>query len=214
MIELMMAPRRRFTAALATALVALGVLAGTCGAAPASAVPRSSSEPTTSSSSPNPCTYVSARQAASILHVRSVTTREAPLGPTCIFTPKGGKTEVTLAVEAFKIATDVHEMKHVTALKISGHMAYCGKLGGSLLLVALTKTRVLVVGAPCVEARAFAATALRRIRAERAAPARAVMARRRGRPVVRRRARPAGSASSLDGAALIERARADAVVVR
>jgi hypothetical protein len=96
--------------------------------------------------------------------VASVTVEDAPLGPTCIFKPKRGKTEVTLAVEVIRLSSELHVMKHVSKLSISGHAAYCGTLGGTLLLVALTHADVLVVSAPCTEARAFATTALRRIK--------------------------------------------------
>jgi hypothetical protein len=167
MLRAIISPRRYSVAGLAAVLVAFGTIAGwalASSAASAAAVPLSASEPTNPSSQPDPCSYVSAVQAASILHVASVTAKEAPLGPTCIFKPKRGKTEVTLAVEVLKISSDVHAMKHVSKLNISGHAAYCGTLGGTLLLVALTHANVLVVSAPCTEARAFATTALRRIK--------------------------------------------------
>jgi hypothetical protein len=166
MLRAINSPRRQSVAGLTAALVACATIAGwaSAGSAASAAVPLSSREPTNPSSQTDPCTYVSAGQAASILRVSSVKVQDAPLGPTCIFKPKGAKTEVTLAVEVLRLSSEVHVMKHVTKLSISGHAAYCGTLGGALLLVALTPADVLVVSAPCTEARAFATTALRRIK--------------------------------------------------
>jgi hypothetical protein len=165
MLRAIKSPRRQPVAGLTAVLVACATIAGwACAGSAAAAAPLSSREPANPSTQTNPCTYVSAGQAAVILRVASVTVEDAPLGPTCIFKPKRGKTEVTLAVEVIRLSSEVHVMKHVSKLSISGHTAYCGTLGGTLLLVALTHADVLVVSAPCTEARAFATTALRRIK--------------------------------------------------
>ncbi len=155
-------PARRTAAVLA---VALATAAGPSLLASAARA-AGSSEPTPAAATPtNPCTYVTTAQAEAIMRSRSVSAREAPLGPTCIFTAKGQKGEVTLAVEVIKVSTEVHAMKHVAKSKIAGHTAYCGTLGSSLLLVPLSGGRTaLVVTAPCPVARSFAAAALPRVK--------------------------------------------------
>jgi len=97
------------------------------------------------------------------MHVKSVMESEAPLGPTCIFNPKGQKAEVTLAVEVLALRAEVHAMKNVSRTRIGGQLTYCGRLGSAILLVPLAGGTVLVVSAPCEEARAFATVALRRL---------------------------------------------------
>jgi hypothetical protein len=111
----------------------------------------------------NPCTYVTATEAASILHVGSVTKKEAPLGPTCVMSAPALKRTPTLAVETLDVSREVSHMKAKTTTTIDGHRAYCGTLGTAILLVPVTKYSVLDINAPCAEAKALAAAALPRI---------------------------------------------------
>ncbi len=112
----------------------------------------------------NPCAYVTAAQAESILHSSSVTESEAPLGPTCIITAKGAKQVSTLALEVIEVAREVREMKDPSRLSLAGRSAYCGTLGRSMLLVPLTDHVSLDVSAPCPQAVELAAAALSRIK--------------------------------------------------
>jgi hypothetical protein len=111
----------------------------------------------------NPCGYVTAAEAASILHVGSVTKKEAPLGPTCVMSAPALKRTPTLAVETLDVSREVSHMKAETTTTIDGHRAYCGTLGTVILLVPVTKYSVLDINAPCAEAKALAAAALPRI---------------------------------------------------
>jgi hypothetical protein len=111
----------------------------------------------------NPCGYVTAAEAASILHVGSVTKKEAPLGPTCVMSAPALKRTPTLAVETLDVGREVSHMKAETTTTIDGHRAYCGTLGTAILLVPVTKYSVLDINAPCAEAKALAAAALPRI---------------------------------------------------
>jgi hypothetical protein len=111
----------------------------------------------------NPCTYVTASEAASILHVGSVTKKEAPLGPTCVMSAPALKRTPTLAVETLDVGREVSHMKAETTTRVDGHKAYCGTLGTAILLVPVTKYSVLDINAPCAEAKALAAAALPRI---------------------------------------------------
>ncbi len=112
----------------------------------------------------NPCAYVSAGKAASILHTRSVTEREAPLGPTCIIKAAGAKRMVTIALGVYQVAKEVRQMKHVSRTTVAGHAGYCGTIGQSTLLVPLNKYLALSVSAPCSQAHALAAAAVRKIK--------------------------------------------------
>jgi hypothetical protein len=113
----------------------------------------------------NPCSLVTRAEAQAIIGARITRTVAAPQGPTCIYTPKGSKAEITLAVETMSFAQITRQLKDARSLHVAGRGAYCGKLGTPMLFVALPAGRVLNVTAPCAIARQFAATALGRIAA-------------------------------------------------
>lgn len=116
-------------------------------------------------SAQDPCSWVSAAEAAAILHAPTVREIEGSLGPTCLLELKNRKS-VTLTVESVHLQRELAQMKHKPArLSVAGHTAYCGVLGTPLLFVELGKAQVLQVSAPCSVAKALAATALPRIRA-------------------------------------------------
>lgn len=110
----------------------------------------------------NPCTLVSQSQARAIIGKPVGPPSEAPQGPTCIYTPRGAKSVITLAVESMsssrvKPQAQLHNRRSVN---IGRHIAYCGMLGGSMLIVPLRGSSFLVVTAACPVATGFAAIAL------------------------------------------------------
>jgi len=112
----------------------------------------------------NPCTLVTAAQAESITGASAVGIVEAPSGPTCIYTPRGpaaGRSEITLTVEPVKFSVAISHLAARTASTIEGMQADCGTLGRPTMFVRLPKGAVLLITAPCAQARRFAADALR-----------------------------------------------------
>jgi hypothetical protein len=179
----MAVPRTRI-AALAGSFALVGALIAGCGgSSPSSsgspsssttiaahavttpATTKGSGKPLKRPKTPDPCKLVTAKQAATALHLASVTSTEAPLGPTCIYLDPKHKQVATLSVQVINFAHDLKSMKQVTKTTIAGHKGYCGTLGSPMLLVALTHGEVLDVTAPCQAAEALAAVALSRISA-------------------------------------------------
>lgn len=111
----------------------------------------------------DPCSLVTNAQAESIVGVPLVSTREAPLGPTCIFAFKRRPT-VMITIEFMDFSSTIREMKGATREPIGGFHAECGSLGGQMLYVSLSERRVLSVTASCPVARGFAVRALARLR--------------------------------------------------
>ncbi|MGH2853443.1 MAG: hypothetical protein ACRDLF_04535 [Solirubrobacteraceae bacterium] len=113
----------------------------------------------------NPCSLVSRAQAQGILGRPVGQPVDAPQGPTCVYTPRGAKTIVTLAV----VATDFSTLKPQAHLRdrmsvaVSGRAAYCGVAGVPTMIVPLAPGRFLTVTAPCPIAASFAAKALSHI---------------------------------------------------
>jgi hypothetical protein len=114
----------------------------------------------------NPCTYLKRGVVASALRVASVTAREAPLGPTCVFTARDHVEIATLSVQVMPLSREIRRMRHRSTKRIAGHTSYCGELGEApTLLMTLSRYYVLAVTAPCSAAKAIAGVALHRIRA-------------------------------------------------
>jgi len=107
-----------------------------------------------------PCGLVSAKRAKAIVGETLVSKTEAPLGPTCIFKFRGRLATVTLVVERGLIQGSIQHMHSPKLVNVAGLPAYCGKLGTTILDVALRQGGVLSVTAPCPIAQAFAAQAL------------------------------------------------------
>ena len=140
----------RKTAAAVAASLVFGTL---------TAVTAAGSDASPVSPKTNPCKLVPVGSASTILHAH-VTEIDAPLGPTCIFKLRGRKQTYTLAIEAISVSATVRKMKHVSKFKLTGHSAYCGRLGTDVLLVALPHRQALDVHAPCRAARGLASVAL------------------------------------------------------
>jgi hypothetical protein len=108
---------------------------------------------------------VTRAQAQAIVGAALRGSKEAPLGPTCVFDFKGGSAAITLAIESLSFPKTVRQMKKSTRLVVGGLQADCGSLGMQMLFVSLSGGRVLNVTAPCPIARAFAVKALSRLHA-------------------------------------------------
>lgn len=113
----------------------------------------------------NPCTLVSRSEAQAIVGKSIGKPVDAPQGPTCIYTPKGGRGLITLAVQAtdFSKVQPQSQLRNRMSVKVHGHTAYCGIAGSPTMIVPLTSGHFLVVTAPCPIAASFAAKALARI---------------------------------------------------
>jgi hypothetical protein len=111
----------------------------------------------------NPCSLVTLPQAQTFAGGAISDRFEAPQGPTCIYKPADAKTEITLAVETIAAAQVTNHLGQRQRVSVAGRTAYCGKLGGQLLVVPLADGKVLSVTAPCGVARQFAQAALGRL---------------------------------------------------
>jgi hypothetical protein len=110
-----------------------------------------------------PCNLVTKAQAQAIVGQPFRDPLEAPRGPTCLYRTKDGKRLITLAVQPLELARlkgRVHDRRQV---KVADRTAFCGTLGAPVVYVALSKTRVLSVAAPCDVGTRFATTAVRRL---------------------------------------------------
>jgi hypothetical protein len=90
---------------------------------------------------------------------------EAPLGPTCILQLKGHKSVVTLSVQLVHLSRVLAQIRHRSPkLQVARHPAFCGTLGGAILVVELGGNRVFEATAPCAAAVALAAKAVPRVK--------------------------------------------------
>jgi len=89
----------------------------------------------------------------------------APQGPTCIYSTRDSKRQVTLAIETTtpKGPPPQDRLRHRMRVKVGGRHAFCGVAGSPTLIVPLHGGRYLTVGAPCPIAAAFAGHALTRL---------------------------------------------------
>jgi hypothetical protein len=117
----------------------------------------------TRTSALNPCTLVNLSEARAITRGSIKGRAVAPLGPTCIYREPNAKNNITLVVETLSAARVARQMHRPAKLKVSGHAAYCGRLGLQMLLVELSADRLLNVTAPCPVAKQFATVALKRL---------------------------------------------------
>lgn len=128
----------------------------------ARATPAAAADDQTSTPNPtiNPCHLVTAGEARSITSGRVQGALEAPLGPTCVYSPRPPQTtEITLAVESLKLPAAA---KHARTT-VAGHPGYCPHLGTQMLFVPLGDGQMLNIVAPCPVAKRFAALALHRL---------------------------------------------------
>jgi hypothetical protein len=111
----------------------------------------------------DPC-LVSRAQAQAFTGTRVAAPKLAPLGPTCVYTAKGGKV-VTVAIESTvfgKLKPHIQKLTHYTVGK---YAAYCGVYGSPNTYVVLPQDRILVVAAPCDVGRKFATAAVAKLHA-------------------------------------------------
>jgi hypothetical protein len=113
----------------------------------------------------NPCRLVSLGEAQSFTGGAIAGRVEAPLGPTCIYVPKGSAQRITLAVESLNFGQVTRQLAKRRAVVVDGRSGYCGRLGSQMLFVQLPAGRTLHIVAPCGVAQRFAATALNRLAA-------------------------------------------------
>jgi hypothetical protein len=122
-------------------------------------------ENTTAAKAPNPCRLVSLSEAQTITGGAITKLTEAPLGPTCIYSGRGGSAGVTLAVETQRFSQVTRHMTAPKHVVIGGRQSVCGRLGTQMLFVPLGQDQLLNVTAPCGIARGFAAIAVSRLSA-------------------------------------------------
>jgi hypothetical protein len=111
----------------------------------------------------NPC-LVSRDQAEGFTGTSVARPKVAPLGPTCVYTAKGGKT-VTVAVEMAVFSKLKPHLQRLSTYRLSGHAAYCGIYGAPITYVLLPNDRVLTISAPCDVGKKFASVALAKLSA-------------------------------------------------
>ncbi|HET6508232.1 MAG TPA: DUF3558 family protein [Baekduia sp.] len=107
-----------------------------------------------------PCNLVTKSQARAIMRTAIAEPVEAPLGPSCVYRSRDGRTSVSLAVTTQSLSALSRQVQQASKLKVTGHRAVCGR---SVLYVSIKRGQTLSVGAPCVTALKFATTAVRRL---------------------------------------------------
>jgi hypothetical protein len=153
------APRRLRLRASSVTLVVAALVALSIGI-PSAATAK---QITASSAAKNPCSLVTAKQ-IHVIEARKVTkVSEAPLGPTCIYSLKGTKAEVTIVIEASKFNKAIATLQSRKPRTILRHRGYCGQAGHPVLLVSLPNSKVLGISANCVAAVKIAKIVLRRL---------------------------------------------------
>jgi hypothetical protein len=110
----------------------------------------------------NPCTLVSAAKASAVTGYPIARTIEAPLGPTCIYVPRGAGRELTLSITPAAQSLRPR-LQSVSTVRIAGHVATCGSLGGQIMLVPLSGHLLLTIDAPCAAAASIAKQTLARL---------------------------------------------------
>lgn len=113
----------------------------------------------------NPCTLVTLAEAQFITSGSVRTSSEAALGPTCVYKRSTDVRAITLTVESATLSQVSHGISHPHKVIINGHRGVCGRLGIQMLLLPLSKGRLLNITAPCPIAHEFATRAVARIEA-------------------------------------------------
>jgi hypothetical protein len=106
-----------------------------------------------------PCRLVSRGDAATILGGQ-VQTSVGAQGPTCIYTPRGTKPEMTVAIEQTSFQSLRSHASRATRLAVGKAAGWCLDYGSTSVAVELEDGRVLRVTGPCSVAARFAARAL------------------------------------------------------
>jgi hypothetical protein len=110
-----------------------------------------------------PCSLVTEGEAQTIVGAPLQAPLEAPLGPTCIYRTRTGKSMVAVAVQSAPFSAIKNRIRSPRRIDISGREAFCGKLGQPMLYLPVAQNRVLAVTARCDVARRFAVKALPRL---------------------------------------------------
>jgi len=113
---------------------------------------------------PGPCSLVTPKQMQVITHLHVAKEVLAPLGPTCIYTFRTSRSEITVAVEARSFSSAVGQMTTPKRVAVHGSQGYCGTLGLPTLVVPLPDKKVLTVVARCSIAREIGAIAVARLK--------------------------------------------------
>jgi hypothetical protein len=142
------------------AMLAIGALVAVAIVIPSAATAQ---RITASSAAKNPCSLVTAKQIRTIEARKVTKVSEAPLGPTCIYSLKGTKAEVTIVIEARKFNQAIATLQSRKSRTILHHHGYCGQAGHPVLLVSLPHSKVLGITANCAAAVRIAKIAIRRL---------------------------------------------------
>jgi hypothetical protein len=111
----------------------------------------------------HPCALISKSQAQAIIGAPLASTEEAPLGPTCIYKPRGAGALVTVAVETIDLAALRRGMRRPVRTVVAGHTVYCAENGQTASYSPIPGGRVLDITAPCPVGARLAALALRKL---------------------------------------------------
>lgn len=111
-----------------------------------------------------PCSLVTAKEMQAITHLQVAKEVLAPLGPTCIYTFRKSRTEITVAVETRSFSTVVRQMTAPKRVLVRHLKGDCGKVGLPTLFVSLPHKQVLEIAAGCTVAQKIAAIALARLK--------------------------------------------------
>lgn len=111
----------------------------------------------------HPCALISKAQAQAIIGTPIASAEEAPLGPTCIYQPRGAGALVTVAVETIDLAALRRGMRKPVRTVVAGHTVYCADNGQTTSYSPIHGGRVLDITAPCPVGSRLAALALRKL---------------------------------------------------
>lgn len=126
-------------------------------------VQRQGKAKTTAASRFTPCNLVTKAEAQQILDASLEEPKEAPLGPTCIYRSRDGRSFVTLAVQTQSLRAATKALPAVRRLHVADRQAACSSAGRPTLWVSVAKRRLLTVAGPCDTAQQFATAAIGRL---------------------------------------------------
>ncbi len=152
---------------LAAGAAALTLLVAACtsghsdrAAAPTTGGTNTEAGPSSTAPALNPCTLFSKTQVQAAVGRKVSSAREAPLGPTCIFTGGNGAVAATVSVQALSFDQTRVRMKDTQTTTVANRQVVCGVYGNTEAIVSVGGERVLVVQAPCAAAFKLVALAL------------------------------------------------------
>lgn len=112
----------------------------------------------------SPCNLVSRAQAQAVIGKPIAEPIEAPQGPTCIYSPQGANSFITVAVQPMQIGRIKKQLRNRRQVDVSRRTGWCGTHGQNVLYVPLGRGRVLSITAPCDVAEKLATAALPRLK--------------------------------------------------